>query len=49
MRITLQDLGEMGGQLRWGSILKDTEMGSVYSVWERSDLSVCSVVEKEGE
>ena len=26
------------------SILKDTEMGSVISVWERSDLSVCSVV-----
>ena len=25
-------------------ILKGTEMGSLYSVWERSDLSVCSVV-----
>ena len=29
--------------------LKITERSSVYSVWERSDLSVCSVVEKEGE
>ena len=26
------------------SILKDTERSSVYSVWERSDLSVYSVV-----
>ena len=28
--------------------LKDTERSSVYSVWERSDLSVCSVVKKKG-
>ena len=26
------------------TILKNTERSSVYSVWERSDLSVCSVV-----
>ena len=29
-------------------ILKDTEKISVYSVWERSDLSVYSVVKKVG-
>ena len=30
-------------------ILKNTERSSVYSVWERSDLSVYSVVKKVGD